>query len=599
MMSGLQRSVFVLFSLVFAVSTAPAASQHVLFVFDASGSMWAEMEGGHRISVARDVMREVVGQLPEDSQAGLIAYGHNRRGDCDDIETLIPMGPLGRAAFIATVDAINPRGMTPITASIEHAVELVRTYESAVSIVLISDGLENCGGDPCGAVRAAINEGLRFQMHVVGFAMGSEDISQLQCMAEEGGGRYVAADSAAELNLALATVLAEAAPETVPEPEAIDETTLVIGVVRHGMPEISGTVKVIDLATERELVSPGSPEGWLGRAGADNPRGFAVPPGRYDILVEADGIQRAARWLRGLEIAEGEVSEQIVDFTPGRLTVAATGNGELLERATVTLLDVEDDSAVIRAGSPDGWMGHTGRPHPRTWEILPGIYDLLVKPDQVLGAEQWIRGLEITPGQSLEQTLDFAVGQLTVEVSGNGERMERGNVSLVETGDGRTLIAAGTPDGWMGHTGRPHPRSYLIPAGVYDLWLQAPDIEGAGLWLRGIEIVPGKTVEQNVDFAYGTLSVAVRNGAELVPEGGYVSVVRLDDGVEIISRGSPNGWIGHTGRPHPRTYLLPPGRYDIWLGSGGDGRPGDWIREVELRAGESVEQSLDVAGIQP
>lgn len=586
----------VILALSWLALTATAAPPSVLFVFDASGSMWAEMEDGHRITVAREVMREVVGQLPEGSHAGLVAYGHSRRGDCEDIETLIPMGPLDRDSFVATVDGINPRGMTPITAAVAHAADLLRVSEQAVSIVLISDGLENCGGDPCAAVRSALDQGIQMQFHVVGFAMGSEDTSELQCMAEVGGGRYVAADSAAELNLALTSVLVE------PEPEVTtpDDISLIIGVVRHGLSDITGSVQVINLADGREIISPSGTDGWLGRSSADNPRGFSLPAGRYDVLVQADGIARAARWIRDLQIEDGQVVERIVDFTPGELTVAATGNGELLEQASVTLLDARDASVVIAAASPESWMGHGGRPHPRTYELLPGIYDLRVVPDQVLGASSWIRGITIEPGQAIEQRVDFAIGTLKVEVAGNGVLMERGAVHLIEPKEDVAIIRRDSTEGWMGQSSRPHPRSYLLPVGVYDLWLQAPEIQRASMWFRGVEITAGETVERRADFEFGYLTVSILANGQLVPEGGSMTLVRQEDGQEIINRSSTEGWIGgSSGRPHPRTHRLQPGTYDLWLGSAGPGRQSDWIRGVEIRAGETQTQSIDISAITP
>ncbi|NNK61925.1 MAG: hypothetical protein HKO98_01855, partial [Gemmatimonadetes bacterium] len=51
------------------------------------------------------------------------------------------------------------------------------------SIILVSDGLDTCGGDPCGAVREAKQMGLDFRLHVVGFDVAGEDVSQLECAA--------------------------------------------------------------------------------------------------------------------------------------------------------------------------------------------------------------------------------------------------------------------------------------------------------------------------------------------------------------------------------------------------------------------------------
>jgi hypothetical protein len=77
--------------------------------------------------------------------------------------------------------------------------------------VLVSDGIESCGGDP---VQAAFD--LRQQeivVHVIGFGFGNtadEDATSLSAIATASGGRFVTASSAEELKAALAQTVASA-----------------------------------------------------------------------------------------------------------------------------------------------------------------------------------------------------------------------------------------------------------------------------------------------------------------------------------------------------------------------------------------------------
>src|SRR3546814_2059881 len=120
-----------------------------------------------------------------------------------DIESLVALGPLERDAMIKQIEGLNAIGMTPLTASVKQAIEQLRQTEQSASVVLVSDGLESCGGDPCEAVRAARQSGVDFRLHVVGFDLGDTDTAQLQCMAEAGGGRFFSASNADELAGAL------------------------------------------------------------------------------------------------------------------------------------------------------------------------------------------------------------------------------------------------------------------------------------------------------------------------------------------------------------------------------------------------------------
>ena len=62
-----------------------------MIVFDASGSMWGQISGTPKIVIAKEVLSNVVAEWDENIHLGLIAYGHRKKGDCNDIETLIPV----------------------------------------------------------------------------------------------------------------------------------------------------------------------------------------------------------------------------------------------------------------------------------------------------------------------------------------------------------------------------------------------------------------------------------------------------------------------------------------------------------------------------
>ncbi len=187
--------------------TAPpgTGSPTVLLILDASGSMWGQIEGENKIVIARRVLGGLVDGLAADTEVGVIAYGHRREGDCDDIETVVPMGPLDPAALQEAVNGLNPKGKTPITRSVSQAFDLLRqrTGQGGATIILVSDGLETCGGDPCATVRTAKEQGIDFVLHIVGFDVAKEDVSSLECAAQAGGGLFLSAENAGELSACL------------------------------------------------------------------------------------------------------------------------------------------------------------------------------------------------------------------------------------------------------------------------------------------------------------------------------------------------------------------------------------------------------------
>ena len=184
----------------------PAAERNVYYILDASGSMWAEMDGSTRIEIAKDLLLD---RLPtwrdQDANIGLVAYGHNTRGDCSDIEVLVDLKPLDEAELTRAISEISPKGKTPIAASIQLVADRLRVSEEAAHVILISDGEETCHPDPCEAVAELKALGIEFTMDVIGFDITEAERSQLQCLAAAAGGRYFAAEDAPQLHEAIVT----------------------------------------------------------------------------------------------------------------------------------------------------------------------------------------------------------------------------------------------------------------------------------------------------------------------------------------------------------------------------------------------------------
>ena len=198
--------------------TPPA---RMILVLDGSGSMWGQIDGKAKIVIAKEVMADLIDQIPADFQTGLIVYGHRRKGDCNDIEMLVPVGPHNPAAMKAKVQAVSPKGKTPLSEAVRQAAQALRYTEERATVVLVSDGLETCDVDPCELAAELAMSGVDFTVHVIGFDISKEDQARLRCLADKTGGLFLAADSAGALRDALfATVekVKEPPPPVVEDP---------------------------------------------------------------------------------------------------------------------------------------------------------------------------------------------------------------------------------------------------------------------------------------------------------------------------------------------------------------------------------------------
>ena len=193
-----------------AVTARPGpalAGGNMMIIFDASGSMWGQIEGKAKIEIAKQVMTDLIKGLPADMRVGLTVYGHRRKGDCNDVQVLVGLSRLDKKKLIGLVAAIKPKGKTPMIRSIKAVAEKLKRLEEETTIVLISDGKETCDPDPCGFVKKLTASGIKFVMHVVGFGVSGQADKELACLAKAGGGNYYPADSAAKLKKSLTEVV--------------------------------------------------------------------------------------------------------------------------------------------------------------------------------------------------------------------------------------------------------------------------------------------------------------------------------------------------------------------------------------------------------
>src|SRR5258708_543683 len=197
------------------VSDAPAQAPapDVMLILDASNSMWGRVDGRPKIVVARAAVVDLLRALPRGTRLGLMAYGHRRAADCADIETIVPVGAVDADAVAARVNAISPRGRTPLTEAVRRAARELRSTERPARVILVSDGIETCNADPCALAAELRASGVDFVTHVIGFDVAeAHDQAQLRCLAEGTGGRFIAANDARSLAAALATVTQTAPP---------------------------------------------------------------------------------------------------------------------------------------------------------------------------------------------------------------------------------------------------------------------------------------------------------------------------------------------------------------------------------------------------
>ena len=457
-------------------SAALAEQAPLVLILDASGSMWGQVDGENKIVIARQVLGELIDELPAGAEVGLVAYGHRRKGDCTDIETLAPIGPVQASALKASVNALQPKGKTPLTASVDKALDLVRQRGEQSTVILLSDGLETCGGDPCKAVRLAREAGVPLVLHVVGFDVEGEDLSQLQCMAQAGGGLFLNAEDAGELGAALdaAVALPVDAPVGRLAVRAIADGELEDVSVRVTRPD--GTDAGVARTYERAET---------------NPTSIPLADGTYEVRVLAVGLKGDRERRFTLEIADGNTVEKEVDYSTGELSIGVQRNGELSDAVyKVYVAGTSDEVASGRTYTKE-------KHNPAKVRLTAGRYDVKVGSVEIAG-KPWhsFDTVELPPQGSQALSHGFESSTLTVGAVRSGERVDA-VVHVVDAATGKAVAQGRT------YKGPPsNPKTFEVAPGSYEVRLKTV---GKDSTKRQIEITlkAGQAVAQDVDFDQG------------------------------------------------------------------------------------------------
>jgi Mg-chelatase subunit ChlD len=187
------------------------APRSVEIIMDASNSMWGQIGGEAKITIARRVLAQIINGLPDSMNVGMRVYGHryglNDPKACADTELMVPIGPIAKAQLIDTVNKIQLKGKTPLVISVLEAIKDFENIPNG-SIILVTDGIESCNGDIKSIAPAIKAAGLELQVNIVGFDIKEAAARQeLESIAKSTQGRYIDARNSAELLSALEQTL--------------------------------------------------------------------------------------------------------------------------------------------------------------------------------------------------------------------------------------------------------------------------------------------------------------------------------------------------------------------------------------------------------
>ena len=161
----------------------------ILFVFDASQSMLGRWQSGRKIDIAKQLLSNITDSLKDvkNLELALRVYGHQRSyppQDCDDTRLEINFIPSNIFAdrVKGKLSMIKAKGTTPIARSLEEAASDFPIDNSRNIVILITDGKEECGMDPCAVSRLFAKRGIILKPFVIGIGLDKSWQDNLDCV---------------------------------------------------------------------------------------------------------------------------------------------------------------------------------------------------------------------------------------------------------------------------------------------------------------------------------------------------------------------------------------------------------------------------------
>ncbi len=211
------------------VTTEEDRLTRILFVFDGSQSMFSRWESGSKIDIAQKLMAKMLDSLATvDNRAFEIAlrvYGHQYPVPpqrCDDSKLEVPFAPGNINTIKRKLKSITPKGTTPIAYSLERAARDFPTCDNCRNIIiLITDGVEACDGDPCAVSRALQKKGIALKPFVIGIGLDVEFKKTFECV-----GQYFDASDEKTFENVLGIVISQALNNTTAQINLLDKRGL-------------------------------------------------------------------------------------------------------------------------------------------------------------------------------------------------------------------------------------------------------------------------------------------------------------------------------------------------------------------------------------
>ncbi len=162
----------------------------ILLLLDASGSMLGPWGKTNRITAAKRLIADMVDSLKANAnlELALRVYGHQfhkRFQNCKDTKLEVGFKKGNHQEIIKKLTSLQPKGTTPLAFSLQEAANDFPTDSNVRNIVIIiTDGLESCDGDPCEVSVALQKKHIFLKPFIIGLGMNKSFTEAFSCLGQ-------------------------------------------------------------------------------------------------------------------------------------------------------------------------------------------------------------------------------------------------------------------------------------------------------------------------------------------------------------------------------------------------------------------------------
>lgn len=251
-------------------------------------------EGGQKFEKARELTFELLDSLQklqqtQNIEVALRVYGHQSPvppQDCSDSKLEVSFGDNTINLIRDKLSSIKPKGTTPIAYSLAKCENDFPDCDDCRNIIiLITDGLEMCNGDPCEISLSLQKKGVALKPYIIGIDIDPNKVEILDCI-----GNYFDAANVSEFRQAINTIVSQVTNLTSVRVNLLDkfgkptETNVVMSFHDHS----SGDVRYTYMHT---MAKNGTPDTiFLDILSVYDLKVHTIPPVYKDSIALTEGI---------------------------------------------------------------------------------------------------------------------------------------------------------------------------------------------------------------------------------------------------------------------------------------------------------------------